>query len=67
MAGGTRRRLAISTPRQNGKSQLIVARALAGALVFGEKTIIVSAHNQDTAREVFTRITDLIDREPGAG
>ena len=54
----------ISTPRQNGKSQLIVARALAGALVFGEKTIIVSAHNQDTAREVFTRITDLIDRNP---
>lgn len=41
-----------------------MARALAGALVFNEKTIIVSAHNQDTAREVFTRITDLIDRNP---
>lgn len=54
----------ISTPRQNGKSQLIVARALAGALVFDEKTIIISAHQQDTAREVFTRITDLIDRNP---
>jgi phage terminase large subunit-like protein len=44
----------VSTPRQNGKSQLIVARALAGALVFDEKTIIISAHQQDTAREVFT-------------
>lgn len=54
----------VSTPRQNGKSQLIVARALAGALVFGERTIIISAHQQDTAREVFTRITDLIDRNP---
>lgn len=54
----------VSTPRQNGKSQLIVARALAGALVFNEKTIIISAHQQDTAREVFTRITDLIDRNP---
>ena len=54
----------VSTPRQNGKSQLIVARALAGALVFDEKTIIISAHQQDTAREVFTRITDLIDRNP---
>lgn len=54
----------VSTPRQNGKSQLIVARALAGALVFDEKTIIISAHQQDTAREVFTRITDLIDKNP---
>lgn len=54
----------LSTPRQNGKSQLIVARALAGALVFEEKTIIISAHQQDTAREVFTRITDLIDKNP---
>lgn len=54
----------ISTPRQNGKSQLIVARALAGALVFNEKTIIISAHQQDTAREVFTRITDLIEKNP---
>ena len=26
----------ISAPRQNGKSQLIVARALAGVLLFGE-------------------------------
>ncbi|RYE42574.1 MAG: hypothetical protein EOP24_32050 [Hyphomicrobiales bacterium] len=58
------RQVAISTPRQNGKSQLIVARALAGALLFGEKTIIVSAHQQDTAREVFQRILDLIDENP---
>lgn len=56
--------VAVSTPRQNGKSQLIVARALAGALLFDEKTIIVSAHQQDTAREVFTRIVDLIDTNP---
>ena len=58
------RQVGISTPRQNGKSQLIVARALAGALLFGEKTIIVSAHQQDTAREVFQRILDLIDNNP---
>lgn len=58
------RQVGISTPRQNGKSQLIVARALAGALLFGEKTIIVSAHQQDTAREVFQRIVDLIDENP---
>jgi len=54
----------LSTPRQNGKSQLIVARALAGILAFDEKTIIVSAHQQDTAREVFTRIVDIIEANP---
>ena len=52
------------TPRQNGKSQLIVARALAGVLLFGEKTIICSAHQTDTAREVFQRLLDVIDDNP---
>ncbi len=58
------RQVALSTPRQNGKSQLIVARALAGVLLFNEQTIIVSAHQQDTARETFGRILDLIDDHP---
>lgn len=58
------RQVACSTPRQNGKSQIIVARALAGILLFQEQTIIVSAHQQDTAREVFSRILDLIDAHP---
>ena len=56
--------VALSTPRQNGKSQLIVARALAGILLFNEQTIIVSAHQQDTAREVFSRIVDVIEAHP---
>lgn len=58
------RLVGISTPRQNGKSQLIVARALAGILLFGEKTIICSAHQTDTAREVFQRLLDVIDDNP---
>ena len=58
------RQIAVSTPRQNGKSQLIVARALAGVLLFAEQTIIVSAHQKDTAREVFNRILDLVDAYP---
>ena len=58
------RQIALSTPRQNGKSQLIVARALAGVLLFNEHNIIVSAHQQDTAREVFGRILDLIETHP---
>lgn len=58
------RQVALSTPRQNGKSQLIVARSLAGILLFDEETIIVSAHQQDTAREVFARIIDIVESHP---
>lgn len=56
--------IGMSAPRQNGKSQLIVARALAGVLLFGEKLIIVSAHETDTAREVWTRLIDVIEDNP---
>jgi phage terminase large subunit-like protein len=59
------RLVGVSTPRQNGKSQLIVARALAGVLLFGEQNIICSAHQTDTAREVFQRLLDIIDDNPG--
>lgn len=54
----------ISAPRQNGKSQIIVARALAGVLLFGEKMIIISAHETDTARTVWKRLLDLIEDNP---
>lgn len=59
------RLVGVSAPRQQGKSQLIVARALAGVLLFGEKTIICSAHQTDTAREVFQRLLDAIEVNPG--
>lgn len=55
----------LSAPRQNGKSQLIVARALAGALMFGESKIIISAHQQGTARETFNKFVDQIEANPG--
>ena len=54
----------VSAPRQNGKSQLIVARALAGALLFGEKMIIISAHETDTAREIWKRLIAVIEDNP---
>lgn len=54
----------VSAPRQNGKSQLIVARALAGALLFDEKMIIISAHETDTAREIWKRLLDVIEDNP---
>lgn len=58
------KRVGLSAPRQNGKSQLIVARALAGALLFGERKIVVSAHLQDTARETFQKFLDLREESP---
>lgn len=58
------RQVGLCTPRQNGKSQLIVARALAGILLFGEELILCSAHQQDTAREVFIRLVDILERNP---
>lgn len=56
-------RVGVSVPRQNGKSQLLVARALAGALLFGEKKIVVSAHQQDTAREAFAKLMEIIEAD----
>ena len=56
--------IGMSAPRQNGKSQLIVARALAGVLLFNEKTIIISAHETDTARTVWQRLIDVIEDNP---
>lgn len=58
------KRVGLSAPRQNGKSQLIVARALAGALLFGEQKIVISAHAQDTARETFGKFIEQIDNCP---
>ena len=51
----------ISVPRQNGKGALIEARELAGLLLFGEKTIVHSAHEQKTARVGFERILSYFE------
>lgn len=57
------KRVGLSVPRQNGKSQLLVSRALAGALLFGERKIVISAHQQDTARESFSKLLELIEAD----
>jgi phage terminase large subunit-like protein len=49
-------RVGVSVSRQNGKGAIIEARELAGLLLFNEKTIVHSAHNQATARIGFDRI-----------
>ena len=58
------RQMGVSAPRQQGKSTLIVSRILAGLLIFDEQVIIVSAHRQDTAREVFLRVVQVIEDNP---
>lgn len=55
------KRVGVTVPRQNGKSQLLVARALAGAVLFGEKKIVISAHQQDTAREAFNKLVEILE------
>jgi len=58
------KQVGLSAPRQNGKSQLIVARALAGALLFGERKIVISSHSQDTTRETFGKFLEARDESP---
>lgn len=57
------KRVGISVPRQNGKSQLMVARILAGVLLFEEKKIVVSAHQADTARESFNKLVEILEAD----
>lgn len=54
-------RVGVAVPRQNGKGALIEARELAGLLVFGEQSIVHSAHEQKTARVGFDRIRSYFD------
>ena len=49
----TRRTACLIVARRNGKSWLIVARALFGMLWLGEHRVTYTAHRMDTAREVF--------------
>jgi phage terminase large subunit-like protein len=51
-------------PRQNGKSVALGIRALAGALLFGERLIIVSAHEWRTVVELFRAADDLLAESP---
>jgi hypothetical protein len=48
-------------PRQNGKSELALARILAGLFVLEEELIIYTAHLADTSMEMFRRLIDLIE------
>lgn len=47
-------------PRQNGKSELLIVRMLGGLFVLEEPLQIFSAHQFDTAVEIFLRLAFLI-------
>lgn len=53
--------VALLVQRQNGKGGVAEARILAGLFLFGDPTIIYSAHRLDTANGAFLRVKNLID------
>jgi hypothetical protein len=54
----------VVVPRQNGKSVVLAVRELAGALVFGERLVIHSAHEWRTVSEQFAQTLDLVEGSP---
>lgn len=50
-------------PRQNGKTQIVIARILYGLFFLGEK-ITYTAQRWETVEDVYDRIVDIIDRRP---
>lgn len=48
-------------PRQNGKNGILMARELAGIVLFGDDLIIHSAHRMDTTLEHFRNMLQLAD------
>lgn len=48
--------------RQNGKGSILEARELAGAILFGERLLIHSAHEQATSSEHHLRLVNLIEQ-----
>lgn len=47
-------------PRQNGKNIILQARELAGALLFGEKEIVHTAHEFKTCTDAFNKTWELV-------
>lgn len=52
---------ALIVPRQNGKSEVLLARLLWGLLLGGEKTGLFTAHEHKTATESFLRLKSLVE------
>jgi hypothetical protein len=57
----------VFAPRQNLKTEYLIARILAGLFLFGEHDIVFSAHATRTTTRVFRRLRRAIDRSPALG
>jgi phage terminase large subunit-like protein len=57
----------IIAPRQVGKSETLLVRVMGGLFIFGERTILVSAHEARTTALLFRRLQGLIDANPWLG
>jgi hypothetical protein len=57
----------VCTPRQVGKSEIAVARMLAGLLLFREPLQVFSSHLFDTSREIFIRLAGILEEHPTLG
>lgn len=51
-------------PRQNGKTEILLVRELAGLILFDEELILHSAHEYKSAAEAFMRIRAAIENSP---
>jgi len=54
-------------PRQNLKTELLLARILAGLFVLGEELIVFSAHQARTTAQVFRRLKRAVETSPELG
>lgn len=59
-----RSQVTLVCPRRNGKTQLLMARILAGCLAWDEASILYTAHLGDTARHTFTAFLELLNNSP---
>jgi phage terminase large subunit-like protein len=57
----------IFAPRQNLKTEFLLARILAGLFVFGEEYIVYSAHQVKTTTKTFRRLKRAIEQSPELG
>lgn len=58
------RHFALCVPRQNGKGDVIESRELIGILAAGERKVLHTAHNLETAEDAWSRMLERIENNP---
>ncbi len=60
----TSRSNVLIVPRQNGKSEILIARALYGLFVMRKRLIMFSSHQWASSNEIFLRMKGIIEAQP---